>query len=162
MWRCNSPASPQGGPRTSRRPPWAPPCPSGAVPDLNGKAFSSIEEWRRGPREGDCPYVFVDGIYLKRSWGGPYENAAVLVAIGTDSSGDREIIGCSECYTESADSWRGFFLDEVVRAVRHPPGHGRQVRGHARRALPAMHRALLPKRPVEGARHEAEGGDAHA
>lgn len=109
MWRCNSPASPQGGPRTSRRPPWAPPCPSGAVPDLNGKAFSSIEEWRREPREGDCPYVFVDGIYLKRSWGGPYENAAVLVAIGTDSSGDREIIGCSECYTESADSWRGFF-----------------------------------------------------
>ena len=43
------------------------------------------------------------------SWGGSYENVAVLVPIGVNSAGDREVIGCAEGYTESADSWREFF-----------------------------------------------------
>ena len=30
---------------------------------------------------GKYPYVYVDGIYLRRNWGGEYENVAVLVAI---------------------------------------------------------------------------------
>ena len=75
----------------------------------NEKAFASIEAWRTRPLEGDYPYVFVDGIYLKRSWGGSYENVAVLVPIGVNSAGDREVIGCAEGYTESADSRREFF-----------------------------------------------------
>lgn len=85
------------------------PASSGTVSNLNEKAFASIEAWRHRPLEGDCPYVFVDGIYLKRSWGGSYENMAVLVAIGVNSAGDREVIGCAVGYTESADSWREFF-----------------------------------------------------
>lgn len=88
---------------------WGAPVSSGTVSNLNEKAFASIEAWRQRPLEGDYPYVFVDGIYLKRSWGGSYENVAVLVAIGVNSTGDREVIGCAEGYTESADSWREFF-----------------------------------------------------
>lgn len=61
------------------------------------------------PLDGDYPFVFVDGICLKRSWGGSYENATVPVAIGVDSVGGREVIGCSEGYTESADFWCVFF-----------------------------------------------------
>ena len=30
---------------------------------------------------GRYPYVYVDGIYLRRNWGGEYENVAVLAAI---------------------------------------------------------------------------------
>lgn len=88
---------------------WGAPVSSGTVSNLNEKAFASIEAWRQRPLEGDYPYVFVDGIYLKRSWGGSYENVAVLVAIGVNSTGDREVIGCAEGCTESADSWREFF-----------------------------------------------------
>lgn len=65
--------------------------------------------WRQRPLEGGYPYVFVDGIYLKRSWGVSHENVAVLFVIGVNSAGDQEIIGCSEGYTESAESWREFF-----------------------------------------------------
>lgn len=88
---------------------WGAPVPPGAVSNLNERAFASIEAWRQRPLEGDCPYVFVDGIYLKRSRGGSYENVAVPVAIGVNSAGDREVIGCAGGYTESADSWREFF-----------------------------------------------------
>lgn len=39
------------------------------VSTLDEKAFASVEEWRNRPLECACPYVHVDGIYLKRSWG---------------------------------------------------------------------------------------------
>ena len=40
------------------------------VSNLNQKVYGKIEEWRNRPLTGEYPYVFVDGIYLKRSWGG--------------------------------------------------------------------------------------------
>lgn len=88
---------------------WGAPLSSGTVSNLNEGAFASIEAWRTRPLDGDYPYLFVDGIYLKRSWGGSYENVAVLVAIGVNSSGEREVVECSEGYSESADSWKEFF-----------------------------------------------------
>lgn len=147
------------------------PVSSGTVSNLNEKAFASIEAWRQRPLEGDCPYVFVDGIYLKRSRGGSYENVAVPVAIGVNSAGDREVIGCAEGYTESADSWREFFSWLKGRwALRRAARHRRQVRGDARCARggvprgtpPAPHGPLLPQRVGKGARDQEEGRGAHA
>lgn len=40
-----------------------------------------MDAWRTRPLSGGYPYLFVDGIYLKRSWGGSYENIAAMVAI---------------------------------------------------------------------------------
>ena len=54
------------------------------------------------------PYVYVDGIYLKRSWGGSCRNVAVMVAIGVNEDGCREVIGCAEDFAESAECWRDF------------------------------------------------------
>jgi transposase-like protein len=39
-------------------------------------------EWRQKPPAGDSPYVFVDGLWLKHSWGREVKNVSVLVAIG--------------------------------------------------------------------------------
>ncbi|WP_195666384.1 IS256 family transposase [Eggerthella lenta] len=83
---------------------------AGTVSNLNERAFKSVEEWRGRPLVGNYPYVYIDGIYLKRSWGGTYENVAVMVAIGVNQDGYREIIGCAEGFTESKDSWREFLL----------------------------------------------------
>ena len=40
------------------------------VYNLYEKAFASVEEWRNRPLDRAYPYVYVDGIYLKRYWGG--------------------------------------------------------------------------------------------
>ncbi len=40
------------------------------VSELNQKIYGKIEEWRKQPIVGVHPYVFMDGIFLKRSWGG--------------------------------------------------------------------------------------------
>src|SRR5215468_11047071 len=38
------------------------------VSDLNKKIYGTIEAWRNRPIEGEHPYVYLDGIVLKRSW----------------------------------------------------------------------------------------------
>ena len=88
------------------------------VPDLDGKAFASVEEWRNRPLERAYPYVYVDGIYLKRSWGGAYENVAVMVAIGVNDDGYREVIGAAEGFTESSECWREFLSWLRSRGLR--------------------------------------------
>ena len=83
---------------------------AGTVSNLNEKAYRSVEEWRGRPLSGEYPYVFIDGIYLKRSWGGSYENVSLLVAIGVNGDGRRELIGCAEGFAESTDSGKEFLL----------------------------------------------------
>ena len=55
------------------------------------------------------PYVYVDGIYLRRNWGGEYENVSVLVAIAVNEDGYREVLGAAEGMKEDKASWVNFF-----------------------------------------------------
>ncbi len=80
------------------------------ISDLNQKAYVHIEEWRQRPLHGKYPYVYIDGIYLKRNWGGEFENVSILVAIGVDSDGYREVIGAAEGMKEDKESWRSFLV----------------------------------------------------
>ena len=78
------------------------------VSELNKKIYSQIELWRNRPLPGSYAYVYLDGIYLKRSWGGEVRNIAVLVAVGVDTLGFREILGVCEGIKEDQASWRNF------------------------------------------------------
>lgn len=80
----------------------------GTVSNLNQKLYKRIEQWRNSPISGEHPYVFLDGIYLKRSWGGEVKNVSVLVAIGVNNEGFREILGVCEGGKEDLPSWRKF------------------------------------------------------
>ena len=90
------------------------------VSDLNQKIFERVEAWRNRPVEKGYPYVFVDGLWLKRSWGGEIQNISVLVAIGVNRDGYREVLGVAEGCREDSESWRNFLrylkgrgLDEI-------------------------------------------------
>ena len=83
---------------------------SSTISELNKKAYVHIEQWRNRPLQGGkYPYVYVDGIYLKRNWGGEYENVAVLVAIAVNEDGYREVLGAAEGMKEDKASWTEFF-----------------------------------------------------
>ena len=82
----------------------------GTISNLNKKAYEHIETWRTRPLSGSYPYVYVDGVYLKRSWGGEIQNVSVLVAIGVSQDGCREILGAAEGMKEDRESWRSFFV----------------------------------------------------
>src|SRR5215469_13122528 len=49
------------------------------VSELNQKIYGQIENWRNRPIEGKHPYVFLDGLWLKRSWGGEVRNVSAAM-----------------------------------------------------------------------------------
>lgn len=80
----------------------------GTVSRMNAKIYKTIEAWRMRPIEGEHPYVYLDGIALKRSWGGEVRNVSVLVAVGVNTEGYREILGVAEGAKEDKASWSSF------------------------------------------------------
>jgi transposase-like protein len=78
------------------------------VSNLNKKVYSRIAKWLKGPIKGDYPYVFLDGIWLKRNWGGEVKNVSVLVAVGVDGYGYRQVLGVKEGAKEDKESWMSF------------------------------------------------------
>jgi len=80
------------------------------ISELNQKAYVHIEEWRERKLTKKYPYIYVDGIYLKRNWGGEYDNVSILVAIGVDEDGYRDIIGAKEGMKEDKESWKSFLI----------------------------------------------------
>lgn len=89
----------------------------GTISNLNQKAYENIEKWRNRPITDEYPYLFVDGIFLKRSWGGEYENCSVLIAIGVNKDGYREILGACEGLKEDTESWKNFFIWLKMRGL---------------------------------------------
>ena len=81
---------------------------AGTVSDLNQKMYERIDSWRNKKIEGRYPYVYLDGISLKRSWGGEVRNVSILVAIGVGKDGFRDILGIAEGCKEDKAGWNNF------------------------------------------------------
>ena len=88
------------------------------VSDLNKKIYGTIEAWRNRPIEGDHPYVYLDGIVLKRSWAGEVRNVSLLVAIGVNERGYREILGICEGAKEDKTGWSAFLKHLKERGLK--------------------------------------------
>jgi len=88
------------------------------VSELNQKIYVQIEAWRNQPITGQHAYVYLDGIWLKRSWGGEVRNVAVLVAIGVNQDGVREILGVDEGMKEDHESWLDFLRFLKTRGLK--------------------------------------------
>ena len=86
---------------------WGDRMPSQTLSDKLKRVYDDIDRWRTRPLESEYPYVFMDGVWHKRSWGGSVENVSVLVAIGVNAEGHREVIGVTEGMREDAASVYG-------------------------------------------------------
>jgi putative transposase len=94
---------------------------SGTVSRLNQKIYRHIEAWRNREITGEFPYVYLDGVILKRSWAGEVKNISVLIAIGVGTDGFRQILGVAEGEKEDLEGWRGFLChlkDRGLKGVR--------------------------------------------
>ncbi len=90
----------------------------GTISNLNKKVYTKIEQWRKQPIGDEFPYVYLDGIVLKRSWAGEVSNVSVLVAIGVNSDGYRKILGVAEGHKEDKAGWSGFLRHLKERGLR--------------------------------------------
>jgi len=88
------------------------------VSELNKKIYATIETWRNRPIEGEHPYVYLDGIVMKRSWAGEVRNVSLLVAIAVNAEGYREILGIVEGAKEDKAGWSGFLRHLKERGLK--------------------------------------------
>jgi transposase-like protein len=89
----------------------------GTVSRLNQQVYEKLEAWRQRPLEMAFPYVYLDGIALKRQWAGEVKIVSVLVAAGVSEDGRREVIGISEGCKEDKEGWRRFLQDLKRRGL---------------------------------------------
>ncbi len=89
----------------------------GVVSRLNQQVYEKLEAWRSRPLEMVYPYVYLDGIALKRQWSWEVKNVSVLVAAGVSEDGRREVIGIAEGCKEDAESWRQFLRELKQRGL---------------------------------------------
>jgi len=88
------------------------------VSELNKKIYATIEQWRNRPIEGEHPYVYLDGIVMKRTWAGEVRNVSLLVAIAVNIEGYREILGIVEGAKEDKAGWSGFLKHLKERGLK--------------------------------------------
>lgn len=91
---------------------------SGTVSRLNQKIYRHIEAWRNREIAGEFPYLYLDGLILKRSWAGEVRNISVLVAIGIGTDGFRQILGVAEGEKEDLEGWRTFLCHLRDRGLK--------------------------------------------
>ena len=90
------------------------------VSKLNKRVYEHIETWRNRRIEPRFPYVYLDGLFMKMSFGDGVHHVAVLVAIGVDDDGFREVLGVCQGGKEDKESWLGFLRHLKERGLRSP------------------------------------------
>ena len=124
---------------------WGDRMPSQTLSDKLKKVYADIDEWRGRPLEQDYPYLFMDGVWHKRCWGGAVENVSILVAVGVGMDGRREVLSVAEGMKEDSESWREFIKGMLARGLKGV----RLVTGDRCAGLVAAVNELLP-----GARYQ--------
>jgi putative transposase len=70
------------------------------------------------PIEGDWPYLWIDATYVKVRQNGRIVSVAVIVAVGVNSDGRREVLGMDIGPSEAEPFWTGFLRKLARRGLR--------------------------------------------
>ena len=82
--------------------------------DIDGKVKAFLER----PIEGDWPYLWIDATYVKQRDAGRIVSAAVIVAVGVNSDGRREVLGMDIGPSEAETFWTAFLRKLARRGLR--------------------------------------------
>ncbi len=77
-----------------------------------------VEAFLTRPIEGDWPYLWIDATYLKVRQAGRIVSVAVIIAVGVNTDGVREILGISIGPSEAEPFWTGFLRSLTRRGLR--------------------------------------------
>lgn len=74
---------------------------------------------KRGLSARNYVYIWADGVYFQAPM--EQESQCMLVIIGATPEGKKELVGFTDGYRESTQSWRELLLDLKVRGLKTPP-----------------------------------------
>jgi putative transposase len=82
--------------------------------EIDGKVKAFLDR----PIEGDWPYLWVDATYMKVRQNGRIVSVAVIIAVGVNSDGRREVLGMDIGPSEAETFWTGFLRKLARRGLR--------------------------------------------
>ena len=82
--------------------------------ELDGRVKAFLER----PIEGDWPYLWIDATYVKVRQNGRIVSVAVIIAVGVNSDGRREVLGMDIGPSEAEPFWTAFLRKLTRRGLR--------------------------------------------
>jgi putative transposase len=77
-----------------------------------------VKAFLERPIEGDWPYLWIDATYLKVRQNGRIVSVAVIIAVGVNADGRREVLGMDIGPSEAETFWTGFLRKLARRGLR--------------------------------------------
>ena len=125
------------------------------VSRLCGEIDERVGAFLTRPIEGDWPYVWLDATYVKARRDHHIVSVAVIVAVGVNTDGRREVLGMTVGHSEAEPFWVEFLRSLARRGLRgtklvisdaHEGPQGRHHQGAQRHlaALPRSFHAAMP------------------
>jgi transposase-like protein len=88
------------------------------VSRLIGEIDDRVKAFLSRPIEGDWPYVWLDATYVKVRQNGRIVSVAVIIAVGVNTDGRREVLGMQIGASEAETFWSGFLRSLTRRGLR--------------------------------------------
>jgi len=88
------------------------------VSRLCGEIDDKVQTFLNRPLEGDWPYVWLDATYVKVRQAGRIVSVAVIIAVGVNSDGRREVLGMDIGPSEAETFWTQFLRKLARRGLR--------------------------------------------
>jgi len=88
------------------------------VSRLCGEIDDRVNTFLNRPLEGDWPYLWLDATYVKVRRAGRIVSVAVIIAVGVNSDGRREILGMAIGASEAETFWTEFLRSLARRGLR--------------------------------------------
>jgi putative transposase len=88
------------------------------VSRLCGEIDERVGAFLTRPIEGDWPYVWIDATYVKVRQAGSIVSIAVILAVGVNTDGVREILGLATGPSEAEPFWTEFLRGLARRGLR--------------------------------------------
>src|ERR1700712_2572696 len=70
------------------------------------------------PIEGEWPYLWIDATYVKARQAGRIVSTAVIIAVGVNTDGRREVLGVATGPSEAEAFWKSFLRSLADRGLR--------------------------------------------
>jgi len=77
-----------------------------------------VKAFLNRPIEGDWPYLWIDATYIKVRQAGRIVSVAVIIAVGVNSDGRREVLGMQIGHSEAEVFWTDFLRSLARRGLR--------------------------------------------
>lgn len=88
------------------------------VSRLCGELDERVGAFLNRPIEGDWPYLWIDATYVKTREGGRIVSVAVIIAVGVNTEGQREVLGLKVGASEAEPFWTEFLRSLNRRGLR--------------------------------------------